>query len=61
MNRVPSSALPSSCDCCAEGRDTTTLASLHQSLLPDNPRIRVLPERVERPGADPARLGVHIS
>ncbi len=55
MDCVPSAA-PAPIIRRAEGRDSAALTALYQSLLPDNPRIRVLPERVERLRADPASL-----
>ncbi|MBZ4419338.1 GNAT family N-acetyltransferase [Myxococcus sp. RHSTA-1-4] len=56
MDRVPSAAPHIPFIRRAEGRDIAALAALYQSLVPDNPRIRVLPERVEGLRSDPASL-----
>lgn len=56
MTRVPPATPQAPSIRRAEGRDSVTLAALYQSLVPDNPRIRVLPERVEALRSDPASL-----
>lgn len=56
MTRVPTATPQPPSIRQAEGRDSAALAALYQSLVPDNPRIRVLPERVEALRSDPANL-----